>query len=399
MEDLQHRYARLILETMVRIQEGDALSINTEDTALPFARLLAAMASEMTMQPVNIVVMKQGQPQGVIPVEPIEHDILRPQPTGAAMIRIADTEGREWGEPEDVASVCSDLVALQHHEHLAEPFIFDRRIAVPWAVIHVPGPNWTRYLLGEDNHEDALWNLLQDIWKLDEDDANRVWEDQIQMLHYRKQLLESSHIKKLRFTAPGTDLVVDIAEHAHWEGGLQTLPNGRTFIPSLPMEELYIAADRKRAEGTVSATRPIGLFGEQVTGATFTMHNGEVISWTAEHGQHLLDAFFSIDAGSRHIGEIALADENTSVARIADHYGVALLDRHRTSRIRFGAANPSCLNMPTEIDDEEMLQQQTSFNISNVVCDCPVGNEGLTVTAIVADGSEVELMEHGVFLD
>lgn len=399
MEDLQHRYARLILETMVRIQEGDALSINTEETALPFARTLAAMASEMTMQPVNIVVMRHGQPQGVIPVEPVEHDVLRPQPTGAAMIRIVDTENREWSEPDDLATACADLVELQRHEHLAEPLIFDRRIAVPWAVVHVPGPNWTKYLLGEDNHEDALWNLLQDIWKLDDEQTEKAWENQIQLLHYRKKLLESLHISRLRFQTGGTDLTIGIAKDAHWEGGLQTLPNGRSFLPSLPLEELYIATDRDSAEGTVSSTRPITIFGEQVVGATFTVHKGEVVSWSAEHGQHLLDAFFSIDSGARRIGELALADENTAVSRAATHYGVALLDRHRTTRVRFGASNLSCLNPASGIEDEEKLQALTAFNISNVVCDCPIGDEGLVVTAIASGNKEIPLMEHGVFID
>lgn len=399
MEDLQHRYAHLILETMIRIQEGDALSINTEEISLPFAKLLAAIASEMTMQPVNIVVMKHGQPQGVIPVEPVEHDVLRPQPTGAAMIRIVDTENRQWGEPEDLATVCADLVQLQQYEHLAEPLIFDRRIAVPWAVVHVPGPNWTKYLLGEDNHEDALWNLLQDIWKLDEEQADKAWDNQIQMLHYRKRLLESLHIVRLRFHTQGTELSIGVATKAHWEGGLQTLPNGRTFISSIPLEELFIAADRTTAEGTLSATRPMYLFGEQVVGATFTIQDGEVVAWNAEHGKHLLDAFFKIDSGARHIGELALADENTAIARAIDRYGVSLLDRHRTTRIRFGAANLACLDADAEINDEEQLQAMTTFNISNVVCDCPIGDGGLVVTAITADGSEVELMNHGVFID
>ncbi len=399
MEDLQHRYARLILETMVRIQEGDALSINTEDITLPFAKLLAAMASEITMQPVNIVVMKHGQPQGVIPVEPIEHDVLRPQPTGAAMLRIVDTENRKWKEPEDLAAACADLVQLQRYEHLAEPLIFDRRIAVPWAVVHVPGPNWTKHLLGEDNHEDALWNLLQDIWKLDEEQADKAWDNQIQLLHYRKRLLESLHIERLLFRTQGTELSVGVAANAHWEGGLQTLPSGRSFISSLPLEELFIAADRTTAKGVLTATRPMNLFGEQVLGATFTVQNGEVIAWNAEHGKHLLDAYFKIDAGARHVGELALADENTAISRAIDRYGVSLLDRHRTTRIRFGAANPACLDAGAEIDNEEQLQSRTTFNISNVVCDCPIGDGGLVVTAVTSKGDEIVLMEHGVFID
>ncbi len=399
MEDLQYRYARLILETMVRVQEGDALSINTEEVSLPFAKLLAALASEMTMQPVNIVVMKHGQPLGVIPVEPVEHDILKPQPTGAAMIRIVDTENRTWEEPEDLAAACADLVQLQQYEHLAEPLIFDRRIAVPWAVVHVPGPNWTKHLLGEDNHEETLWNLLQDIWKLDEEQTDKAWDNQIQLLHYRKKLLDSLKIKRLRFQTQGTDLTVGIADGAHWEGGLQILPSGRTFIPSLPLEELYIAADRTSADGTVSAKRTMNLFGELVVGTTFTIRNGEIIAWDAEHGKHLLDAFFKIDPGARRIGELALSDENTAVSRVAEQYGVSLLDRHRTTRIRFGAANPACLDPGLEIDDEESLQNLTTFNISNVVCDCPIGDGGLVVTAITAGNDEIPLMEHGVFID
>lgn len=399
MDELRKRYACLVLETMVRVQQGDALSINTESHTLPFAKLLAGMASEITQQPVHIVVTEHGKPQGVIPVEPVEHDILQPTPTGAAMIRIVDTEHRNWSEPDDLAAASADFVALQEYEHLADPLIFDRRIAVPWAVVHVPGPNWAKYLIGDETREDALWDMLQDIWKLDHEQFSTVWESQSQLLHYRKRQLEQIDAKQLRFVSAGTDLTVDLAQHSHWEGGLQVLPNGRTFIPSLPLEELFIAVDRSSASGRMTASRPIGLFGEQVLVAEFELCGGKVVAWDAEHGKKLLDAFFDIDEGAKHIGEVALADENTAVSRSAELYGVSLLDRNRTTRVRFGSASLSCLDPDLAIEDETGLHESTTFNLSNVVCDCPIGDGELEVFARTHDGRTIQLMEHGVFLD
>ncbi len=399
MEDLQHRYARLILEAMARVQEGDAVSINTEGNGVPFAQMLARMASEITLQQSTIVVMEQGKPDSVIPVDPMENDILRPNPTGAVMIRLADPDTKEWEAPQTFTGLDGDFARLQRYEHLAEPLVFDRRIAVPWVVANLPGPEWTHQILGEDEHEEALWSILQDILRLDEDDPRRTWDDQAQMLHYRKQYLQSLKVKSLHLSAPGTDLTFSIPRKSHWEGGMEVLPSGRKFIPTLPMEQLFTAVVAASVEGTVSATRPIGLFGQTVTNATFTFEHGVLASYDAEWGKHLLQAFFALDEGAARIGEVALADENTAVSRIAPYYGVSSLDRERTSRLRFGSVSLSSIDRDIVYDEEGDLHTEHGFNLSNVYLDCPFGSEALTVTAHTEDGTDVTLIEHGIFID
>ncbi|HKM08147.1 MAG TPA: aminopeptidase, partial [Sphaerochaeta sp.] len=48
MQEILRRYARLVIEVQLKLQRGDALSINTENSTMSFARMLATMACEST---------------------------------------------------------------------------------------------------------------------------------------------------------------------------------------------------------------------------------------------------------------------------------------------------------------------------------------------------------------
>jgi len=61
MQEILRRYARLIIEVQLKLQRGDSLSINTENSTMAFARLLATQACESTMQTVNIVETNHGK--------------------------------------------------------------------------------------------------------------------------------------------------------------------------------------------------------------------------------------------------------------------------------------------------------------------------------------------------
>jgi hypothetical protein len=76
---------------MLALQAGESLSINTEAPTLDFATKLARLASEITLQPVNIVMIDHGIPKDVLSITPEEHPEAGIPPTGHALIRIDNT--------------------------------------------------------------------------------------------------------------------------------------------------------------------------------------------------------------------------------------------------------------------------------------------------------------------
>jgi aminopeptidase len=70
-----------------------------------------------------------------------------------------------------------------------------------------------------------------------------LWKEHDENLHRRAQALNALGIKSLRFTGPGTDLVVGLSGRARFKGGSDVGPTGASFSPNLPTEECYTTPD------------------------------------------------------------------------------------------------------------------------------------------------------------
>jgi len=262
MDKMMKRYAQVILHSAIHIQQGESLSINTNPASLEYARELAQMASEVTLQQVNIVVIDKGVPKDVLSANPVEHEQLITPPTSYALLRLDDTEDREWEFHDDPESVLGNMALLQKAGILGAPPL-TRQVA-PWALMAVPGPVWANRLFGEGGTEEELWRLFTYVMKLDAKDPIGAWDEQARLIQHRLKVLNSLEISKLRIQSAKTDLTFSLVKDSHWRGGRQILPNGRSFIPQLPLERVSAIPERSSVTGTISASRPFKLLGKIV---------------------------------------------------------------------------------------------------------------------------------------
>ncbi len=61
-----------------------------------------------------------------------------------------------------------------------------------------------------------------------------------------------------KLLVPGTvyKLTIGLTDAPIWTSVLFTLPDGRTFIPNVPTEEVFTSPDRLKAEGWARTSRP-----------------------------------------------------------------------------------------------------------------------------------------------
>ncbi len=392
MQEILRRYARLVIEIQLKLQRGDALSINTEHSTMSFARMLATMACESTLQTVSIVETNHGKVAQVVEFDPVEKRIKRPPVTGYVMCHLVDLDSAPYVTDDNVSSIPEEVGKLGTYGLLSDPVFLDRRIAVPWANIPLPGPLWAMQLLGKAASEEDMWALFAKIYRLEDDHGLKFWLDQANLLQYRKQVLSQKGKLKLTIKGEGCDLQATIADKTKWTGGSSSVSSGRTFMPSLPMQHIHASLDISMTEGTVKTLRPFLLLGKVVEEACFTIEKGKVISYSAEQGKEALDAFFAVDEGASRVSGISLADNDTIESRYLTQAIHPHFNREITTSLVLGGFS---LNTLTEQSTDEEIDA-SRLGRSLVRLELPMGGDSLTIQATDEKGEQILLMNEGI---
>ncbi len=392
METYIERYARLIIDVQLKLVEGDNLSINTEARTMGFARYLAHEAVITTRLPVMIVETEGGKVIQAYPIEPQQKDLLRPQVGQAVMCHIVDLDNHPYDEDEDLGQIVKDAASLSRYGALADPVFLDRRIAAPWANIPYPGLRWASAQRGERVGEEEAWRLFATIMRLDSEWTHSFWQEQANVLTWRKQRLDALGNSKVSLFGDLWSLTGTLAANTHFCGGSSILASGRSFIPTLPIQCLDGSFATETVNGTFASSHPFYVLGKRVEGATFTIEAGKVTSWHARQGSEALSSYFAIDEGAAHISSLILADTNTLESR----YLTAGLHPHFTanidSAIAFGGFTIESLDRG--VDEESLSQCRLNESLVRLVI--PIGSAHLSVH-FEAEGDVICLMEEGVF--
>ena len=116
MDKKYEDYADSIISDFLDLRTGDALSINTDEKDLDFARLIAKKAIEVTDVTVKIVVIENGRPAQVLEFDPTPPAHL---PKAVVMLRLSHEKAvRQDGPMLDIMVGQEDMGALQKLGHL-----------------------------------------------------------------------------------------------------------------------------------------------------------------------------------------------------------------------------------------------------------------------------------------
>jgi len=316
-------------------------------------------------------------------------------PSSFALLRLDDTEDREWDFREDPESALGNMALLQKAGILGAPPL-TRQVA-PWALMPIPGPVWANRLFGEGGTEEELWRLFTYVMKLDAKDPTGAWDEQARLIQHRLNVLNSLRISSVHIQNSTTDLTFSLVKDSHWRGGRQILPNGRSFIPQLPLERVSVIPERSSVTGTIRASRPFKLLGKMVENAVFTFAEGRVVDAQASSGAQLLRQVLSIDQGASRLGEIALVDEDSPLRGFGDFFGYSGFDDNLSSSIAFGVVDSLHLDDNSGFEDENDLQARTGCNISDIHLVVKFGTPDTKVNVLLTDGIEINIMHDGSF--
>jgi aminopeptidase len=270
------------------------------------------------------------------------------------------------------------------------------RHEINWTIVASATPAWAAAMFPDDPPDEALsklWNAIFATSRVDGDDPVKAWKKHDANLHKRAAYLNEKRYSALQYRGPGTDFRLGLADDHLWLGGGTTAGNGFYCIPNVPTEEVFTTPHKDRADGTVTASKPLSYQGTMIEGIQVRFEQGRIVEARATRGQEVLENLISTDDGAHRLGEVALVPHSSPIARSGLLFFNTLFDENAASHIALGQAYTSCLRDGDKLTPEQLATKGANDSLIHV--DWMIGSDKLDIDGITASNSAEALMRKG----
>jgi aminopeptidase len=391
-------YIRPLAELAVRfganVQPGQIVALSSEPGKEPLTRAIAEVAYEQGAKFVDLTVsdiyvkharVSHADPDSLSYVPPwLGERMLALAEHRAARIMLTGRIAPHLMEDVDPALLGRDMLPTVKE---TVPVVNER--TTNWTIVPCPTGDWAM-LVHPDAEPDealaALWREVARVCRLDTPDPAADWRARFERLADICDWLNSLGLDALRYDGPGTELTIGLFPSSSWQGGQMTTVEGIVHAPNIPTEEVFTTPDPSRADGVVTATKPLFTSGELITGLRVRFERGRAVSIEADNGAATLRTLAGRDEGGARLGEVALVDRESRVGALDTVFFDTLLDENAASHIALGAGLDFAVGAA---EDRERV------NSSEIHIDFMIGSDELEVTGVTRDGRDVPLLRAG----
>ncbi len=270
------------------------------------------------------------------------------------------------------------------------------RHEINWTIVASATPSWAAAMFPDDPPQAALSKLWEAIFattRINVDDPVSNWKAHDGELHKRAAYMNEKRYAALQYRGPGTDFRLGLADDHLWLGGGTTAGNGLYCIPNMPTEEIFTTPRKDRAEGTVTATKPLSYQGTMIEGINVRFDRGRIVEAHATRGQEVLQKLIATDDGAGRLGEVALVPHSSPIASSGLTFLNTLFDENAASHIALGQAYTSCLRDGDTLSKEQLAARGANDSLIHV--DWMIGSQNLDIDGITAAGTAEPVMRGG----
>jgi aminopeptidase len=270
------------------------------------------------------------------------------------------------------------------------------RHEINWTIVASATPSWAAAMFPDATPSaaiDQLWEAIFRTSRINVDDPVANWKAHDAELHRRAAFMNEKRYAALQYRGPGTDFRLGLADDHLWLGGGTTAGNGCYCIPNMPTEEIFTTPHKDRAEGTVTATKPLSYQGTMIDGIQVRFEKGRIVEARATRGQAVLQKLIDTDDGAGRLGEVALVPHSSPIASSGLLFFNTLFDENAASHIALGQAYTSCLRDGDKLTKEELAARGANDSLIHV--DWMIGSSKLDIDGITTSGAAEPLMRAG----
>ena len=312
---------------------------------------------------------------------------------GAARLAIAGADPLLLsGEDTDKVGRANRAVSIAYRPALE----FITRHEINWTIVAGATPAWAAAMFPNDPPDVAmsrLWEAIFETSRINNDDPVTAWKQHDASLQERAALLNDKRYAALQYRGPGTDFRLGLADDHLWVGGGTTAGNGIYCVANIPTEEVFTTPHKDRADGTVTASKPLSFQGTMIEGIQVRFEHGRIVDARATRGQEVLEKLIDTDDGARRLGEVALVPHSSPIAHSGLLFLNTLFDENAASHIALGQAYVGCLRDGDKLTPEQLAAKGANTSLIHV--DWMIGSDKLDVDGVTASNIAEPLMRHG----
>lgn len=400
------KYTDVIVRVGLNLQPNQRLLILTSGTVeaiSPFVRAVSKSAYQAGARYVSVlwedeelsVIRLENAPDDSFSEIPayISAQLMEFAENGDAVLRVLATN------PEAMAGQDKAKMA-EMRKASAEAMSGFRQIMsstqINWCGVGAASPGWATKVYPDASPEEALqklWDAIFEFTRSDLEHPVQAWQDHVAKLTERKAYLNNKQYRSLHLTAPGTDLVVDLAPNHIWLGAPASRPDGVSFVPNLPTEEVFTTPHNQGTNGSVTSSLPLNMNGVLIEGLKFTFKDGKIVDFSADSGEETIKKLLEMDEGAGRLGEIALVPNSSPISQSETVFYNSLYDENASNHLAIGQGFPIGVEGGVSMSSEE--KAAAGINHSLIHIDFMIGSDKMNVDGILADGRVEPVMRHG----
>lgn len=402
------KYARLLVESGLNVQEGQVVAIMASIEAVELVREVTNAAYNRKAKEVRVLygdeyVTRQKYLHS--PLEVFENvpkyisefrNELVDQDSCILFLRGDDPELLKGCDRTKVATATKNMMQA------LKPFNDKRdNMELSWCIGAVPSAAWANKVYPDmATHEaiDALWQAIFKVTYTTKPDPVAFYRQNKLNFEKRVKYLNDLKIKSLHYkNSLGTDLVVELPEKYLFAGGGSYLKNGVYNFPNVPTEEVFTVNKKHGVNGIVYSSKPLNYHGSLIEDFSFRFEDGKIIEAKARVNEAILQDMISMDEGAGYLGEVALVPYDSPISNLNTLFYMTLLDENASCHFAIGNSYIECIDGGIAMSKEEKATMDINESLTHV--DFMVGTADLEIIATTIDNKKVPIFKNGNFVE
>ncbi|MBK3495773.1 aminopeptidase [Viridibacillus sp. YIM B01967] len=397
------QFAELAVKVGVNIQNGQTLLINTTTDTIEFTRLVVKAAYAAGAGRVTVNFADGEIDRAFFDNAPDDEFARYPRWISEQRDELIERKGAllwiDAADPDLLSGV--PVTKLSAHQKAAGKALENYRNAVmndkiAWAIIAVPSKQWAAKVFPNvvaDKQVEALWDAIFKTVRIGEGNAVENWQGHLKNLDTRAGLLNTKRYAKLHYTAPGTDLTIELPNKHIWQTGASLTPEHTSFVANMPTEEVFTMPSKYGVNGFVSNSKPLVFQGNIIDDFKLTFEKGKIVKAEAGVGNDLLQELIKADEGSKYLGEVALVPHESPISASNILYYNTLFDENASNHLAIGEAYPTCYEGGSDLSKEQLEEHGINTSITHE--DFMIGSADMDIDGILADGRVEPIFRKG----